>query len=194
MRQLAAALLLSIPFLAHGQQAGKDYAVIHPPLLLHESSKVELIEFFYYGCPECFDLEPFLNEWLQGRKDVRIIRIPAFRSSWLPLARTYYALSMLGLEQGLRERIFQAMHDGIDLNDENVLFSWIGGQGIDTEKFESAYRSRAVRNSIMESEDLARRLGINGVPSLVVDGKFLVLGNLSDGNLLDELVDKAKRK
>ncbi len=193
MKRYAAALLLPISFLAHAQpEAGKDYLPIDPPLQIHEK-KIELIEFFYYGCPECLDLEPFLNNWLQGRRDIRVVRIPAFRSSWLPLARTYYALSILGQEDRLRSRIFQAMHQGIDLNSEEVLFGWIGSQGVDAEKFKSVYHSKLVRSRIMESEDLARKLGISGVPSLVVDGKFLVLGNLADEDRLDELIDMAKK-
>lgn len=187
-------LLLFFSVFAFAQpEVGRDYLPIDPPLQ-PATKKVELFEFFYYGCPECADLEPFLQEWLQGRNDVEMVRIPAFRSSWLPLARTYYALRTLGQENRLRERIFSAIRGGANLNDEHVLFAWIGRHGVDLKKFESIYASKEVQMKISDSVDLAMRLGIAGVPSLVVDGKYLVMGDLARGDMLDQLVDMAKQQ
>ena len=118
--------------------------------------------------------------------------VPAFRHAWLPLARTFYALSMLGQERRLRDAIYSAIHDGIDLNDETTLFGWLGGHSVDMKRFSALYHSSAVDMKIVESRQLAARLEINGVPSLVVGGKYLVLGNLARGELLDRLVSKAR--
>ncbi len=187
-------LLLFFSVLAFAQpEVGRDYLPIDPPLQ-PATKKIELLEFFYYGCPECSDLEPFLQEWLNDRNDVEIVRVPAFRTSWLPLARTYYALRALGQENRLRGRIFSAIRSGVDLNEEHVLFAWIGRHGVDLKKFEPIYASKAVQMKIADSANLAMRLGIAGVPSLVVDGKYLVMGDLARSELLDQLVDMAKQR
>ena len=83
---------------------------------------------------------------------------------------------------------------GVDLNEEHVLFAWIGRHGVDLKKFEPIYASKAVQMKIADSANLAMRLGIAGVPSLVVDGKYLVMGDLARSELLDQLVDMAKQR
>lgn len=173
--------------------AEPDYLPIEPPQLV-QSNKIELVEFFYYGCHQCYDLEPFLEDWTERHPEVQVVRIPAFKRAWLPLARTFYSLKILGQEKRLRGLIFSAIHDqGTDLDDEGILFDWLGKQGVDVKQFKTLYFSDEVNRRIGDSADLARRLGIAGVPSLVVDGKYLVLGNLARGGLLDRLVAKAKR-
>jgi thiol:disulfide interchange protein DsbA len=107
------------------------------------------------------------------------------------MARTFYALSMLGQESRLRDAIYSAIHDGMDLNDEATLFEWLGRHGVDMRQFDTLYHSSAVDRKIAESRQLAASAGITGVPSLVVGGKYLVLGNLARGELLDRLVLKA---
>lgn len=190
---LTAAFLLASAAAFARPEAGRDYLPIDPPLL-QQGKKIELIEFFYYGCPQCLDLEPFLKSWLKSRPNVELVRVPAFRTAWLPLARTYYALAFLGQERRLRDRLFFAIQSqGVDLNEESVLYDWIGKAGVDSAEFKSVYHSRLVESKIMESEDLARRCGITGVPSLVVDGRYLVLGDLSNGELLDELISMARK-
>ncbi len=99
---------------------------------------------------------------------------------------------MLGQESRLRDEIYSAIHDGVDLNDEAALFDWLGGHAVDMKQFKAIYHSDAVDRKIEESRQLAARLEINGVPSLVVGGKYLVLGNLARGDLLDRLVSKAR--
>lgn len=170
--------------------AEKDYLTINPPLQV-KSKRIELIEFFYYGCPQCYALEPFLDDWTRRHPEVEWVPIPAFRRAWLPLARTFYALSMLGQESRLRDAIYSAIHDGIDLDDENTLFNWLERHDIDMKQFNALYRSDAVDKKIAASRQLAVRFGITGVPSLVVGGKYLVLGDLARGELLDQLVLKA---
>lgn len=193
MYRFAAALLLLSSLLAHASpQAGRDYLPIHPPVPSRDGMVV-ITEFFYYGCPECLELEPLLQEWASTRHDVRIVRIPAFRTAWLPLARTFYSLQLMGQEKRLRSRIFSAIQDrDMDLDNEDLLFAWLKMQDIDMEKFDSLYHSDLVEGSISDSMVLAKRLGISGVPSLVVDGRFLVLGNLARPGLLDQLVDMAR--
>ncbi|MBY0579507.1 MAG: thiol:disulfide interchange protein DsbA/DsbL [Burkholderiales bacterium] len=185
-------LLSSLCALAQ-PEAGRDYLPIIQ-VQQPQGDKIELVEFFYYGCPQCFELEPILQDWLERRRDIKIVRIPAFRSSWLALAKAYYALEIMGQEDRLRRRIFSALHDGMDLINERVLFDWIEKQGIDRKKFESVYFSSAVANKIDDSEKKARRLGISGVPSLVVDGRYLVLGNLARTDILDQLVAMAGKE
>lgn len=196
MARFAAALLLLLAsvFAFAQPEEGRDYV-----LLSHSrqpmGSKIEVTEFFYYGCPQCFDLEPFLTDWLAHHADIKMVRIPAFRSSWLVLAKAYYTLDILGQEARVRSQIFSAVQtQGIDLNNESVLFGWIGKHGIDEKKFESIYFSSAISSRVDDSVSAARRYGITGVPSLVVDGKFLVLGDLANPELLDKLVAMARNQ
>ncbi len=188
MKTCLAALLLLVSSLAlAGPEKGKDYLYVDPPLA-HQDRK--LVEFFYYGCPQCLQLEPFLNDWLASRPDITLIRVPAFRTAWLPLARAYYALQILGEEERLRSRIYAAIQDqGLDLDEEDILFGWLAEHGVDLNKFKKLYRSSQVEVKIKESKQLAISAGITGVPSLIVGGRYLVLGNLANGELLDSLFE-----
>ena len=186
-RTLAAALLLA----SCSALAGGDFLRITPPLAV-QSKKLELVEFFYYGCPQCDALEPFLNDWASHHPEVDLVRVPAFKRAWLPLARAYYALAALDQEARLRSRIFEAIHDeGIDLDDEATLFDWLKGQGVDMARFKMLYHSIDVARKVRDAARMADRIGITGVPSLVVDGKYIVQGDLARGQLLDELMDMA---
>lgn len=185
-------LLLSSALAFAQPEEGKDYVIVPAPANA-KGSNVDLVEFFYYGCPQCLELEPFLLNWLKHHQNVNLIRIPAFKTSWLPLAKAFYALEILGQESRLRPQIFNAIQvQGIDLTDEPVLFNWVGQHGIKPDEFESVYASSAVSSRIEDSISYARRFGITGVPSLVVGEKYLVLGNLARASLLDQLVAMAR--
>lgn len=182
-------LLLGLLFISGLASADPDYRLITPPLT--QGDRVEVTEYFYYGCEQCFAFEPFFAAWQQRHPEVRISRIPAVRSAWLPLAKAYYSLAAMNIESDLRGRIYAAMQND-DLNDERVLFSWLAKQGVDLQRFTQLYDSSQVARQIVAANDAARSCGIVGTPSLVVDGRFLVLGNLARAELLDRLVEMAK--
>ncbi|MBX9810764.1 MAG: thiol:disulfide interchange protein DsbA/DsbL [Burkholderiales bacterium] len=156
--------------------AGKDYRLIDPPQPTDSGKKVEVIEFFWYGCPHCNSLQPSLRAWLKRKPaDVEFKRVPAiFQDSWVPLSKAYYALDAMGLVEKLHHDVFAAIHEQkIRLQEPKVLFDWVAGKGVDKQKFIDTYNSFAVQGRTQRSIDLTRNYDIPGTPALVIDGKYL---------------------
>jgi thiol:disulfide interchange protein DsbA len=157
----------------------KEYALIDPqqqPLEGSNSKRVEVIEFFYYGCPHCYDLQPALKAWLKNApKDVEFRRVPTvFRESWLQLTRTYFALESIGVLEKLHDDVFNMIHkNNVNLGDKQMLLEWAKSKGVDTKKLGDAYDSIAVQTKTQRSVQLTRAYGITGTPSVVVGGRYL---------------------
>ncbi|MBS1137257.1 MAG: disulfide bond formation protein DsbA [Proteobacteria bacterium] len=180
--------------------AGKEYVALAQPLAVETGDKIEVTEFFWYGCPHCFDLEPLIGKWLKTLpKDVEFRRVPAiFRESWVPGAKTYYALDSLGQLQRLHGEVFDATHVGrANLSEEAGLFDWMASKGIDRKKFVEAYNSFNVQTKVKRAEQLTRQSKIQGVPALIIDGKYMTSGSLTGSHeamlaATDELIQKAR--
>ena len=176
---LAAAALLMLGLAAGAAAqlvAGKDYRLIDPPQPSDSGKKVEVLEFFWYGCPHCSNLQPPLGAWLKRKPaDVEFRRMPAiFQDSWVPLSKAYYALDAMGLVDKLHHEIFAAIHTKrVRLQDPKEIFDWVAGKGVDREKFASTYNSFAVQGRTQRSIELTRKFDIPGTPALVIDGKFI---------------------
>lgn len=156
---------------------GKDYRAINPPQPTESGKRVEVLEFFWYGCPHCNNLQPSLRAWLKKKPaDVDFRRVPAvFDNSWIPLTLAYYALDALGEVDRLHDAVFAAIHQQkLQLSDPNVLFDWVAQHGIDRKKFADTYHSFGVKSRGMRSIDMTKAYDIPGTPALAVDGKYLV--------------------
>ena len=158
---------------------GRDYLPLVPPQPTDDPRKVEVIEFFWYGCIHCYHLEPPLNAWLKHKPaDVEFRRIPAvFNPNWMPLTRTYYALEALGVADKYHEAIFDAIHKEGRRNlvtDPNAIASWLATKGVDKQKFLDAYNSFAVDSRAQRALDLTGAYNIDGTPTLVINGKYLI--------------------
>ncbi|GBL46653.1 periplasmic thiol:disulfide interchange protein DsbA [Sulfuriferula multivorans] len=192
--------------LAHADSAhpveGKDYQVVSPELNTDSGKKIEVAEFFWYRCPHCFHLEPALNAWIKKLpKDVAIRRIPAvLNESWLPLAKTYYTLELLGKIPALHDDVFNAIHvEGIDLNNPDILFNWAAKQGINRKTFVDTYNSFDVQSKAMRANQLTRDSKINGVPAFIVAGKYSTSVSMTGSEdalfkTLDSLIAKARKE
>ena len=158
--------------------AGKDYLEIKPPQPTDTGGKVEVLEVFSYMCPHCSDFDPKIAAWVkQLPADAQFRRMPVVfgRASWETLARSYYALEALGEIEKMHSKIFSAIHEeNAILQQKDVLMDWMEKQGIDRKKFGAAYDSFSMGGKIQRSNQRAQSYGINGVPSLVIDGKYLV--------------------
>jgi protein dithiol oxidoreductase (disulfide-forming) len=182
--------------------AVKGYRTYVPPQPTETGNKIEVIEFFYYGCPHCFHLEPYINKWLSNApKDVAFRRIPAvFSDSWIPLAKTFYALDALGELNRLNDAVYDAIHvKHIDLSQEPTLFDWVAQQGIDRKKFADVYNSFSVKNRAEFAKTLTSTYAIEGTPSLVVDGKYLTSPSMTGSyqsvmQVLEQLIDMARQE
>lgn len=140
------------------------------------AGKVEVIEFFWYGCPHCADLHPLLKNWVKKLPaDVVFKRVPAiFRDSWVPGARIYYTLEALGWLDRLDDAVFAAMvRQKINLNDEKTLFDWIEKQGFERQKFVDMYRSFTIDGKVRKAFEMTQEYGFGGVPTIVVGGKYM---------------------
>jgi thiol:disulfide interchange protein DsbA len=176
-----------------------DYVLIAPqPVSV--PAKIEVIEFFYYGCESCHRLEPQLQSWLKTLpQDISFRRVPALRrTAWVPLARVYFALEQLGELERLHARVYQAVHEGgLNLGNSAELEAWAQKSGLDSLKLEQALDSDLVRTQVQRARDTTVAYGIRATPSFVVDGKYMTSGGMV-GSLeallptVDGLIDKAR--
>jgi len=194
--------LTGIPGVRAELTEGRDYTVLLRPQPTESGKNIEVLEFFWYGCPHCYKLYPYIKAWLKGvPKDVSFHYVPAiFRSSWVPGAKTFYTLEIMGARDKLHDKIYYAIHiEKIDLTKEELLFNWIAKQGIDRKKFVAIYNSFTVENQSSQSSRMSRNYGFKGVPALAVDGKYLTSGRMGDTpqetiRTLDELIKKARKE
>lgn len=180
--------------------AGKDYHVIDPPVPTAAVNKIEVIEFFYYGCPHCYQLERHLKSWLKQKpSDVEFRTQPAvFRESWLPLTKAYYALEATGDLSRLHEKLFAALHDqNLQISTDEALFAWVEKQGVDREKFADAYKSFGVQGKTQRAVQMTKEYRVAGTPSIVIDGKYITSGGMTGSHesmmkVVDYLIAKAR--
>jgi thiol:disulfide interchange protein DsbA len=183
-------------------QLSRDYVRLDPPRPVASGDKIEVIEFFYYGCPVCYELEPALARWyfnLPGTVALR--RVPAVSSdNWDHFAKLFYSLEAVGQLGRLHWPVYDQFHfDGIKLNEEAGMLNWVSKNGIDKEKFSSAYRSPAVQEKLVAARQMIRTYDIKGVPSIVVDGKFVTSASMTGGTrelmrVLAQLVELAQKE
>jgi len=200
-----AALVLSSPAtFAQAQQiqAGREYTRLSPPRPVTTGSRIEVIEFFYYGCPICYEFQPYFSRWMfQAPDDVVLRRVPALSSeNWEPFAKLFYSLELVGELNRLHWPVYDNFHfDGMKLNDEKVMLDWIVRNGLDRQKFLAAYNSDEVRDRLNRSRELMKTYDVRGVPSIIVDGKFQTSARLAGGTrqlaqVLDQLVKLARKE
>lgn len=197
-----AAAVFSLSALAAGPEAfeGHDYTRLKNAQPVTTGNKIEVLEFFWYRCPHCFQLEPGLNTWLKALpKDAQVRRVPAvFRDDWMPGAKIYYTLEQMNLLGKLHHKVFDAYHlENINLNDPAVLGGWIAKQGVDRKKFEGIYNSFSTQSKATQGARLATTYGITGVPAFIIDGKYSTSVSMTGGEarlfeVLDQLIVKAR--
>jgi thiol:disulfide interchange protein DsbA len=158
--------------------AQQPYTVINPPIPTDSpSGKIEVVEFFWYECPHCYELEPVLEKWVAKLpEDVEFRRVPAtFNERWNISARVFYALEAMGLLAKLHKPLFDAIHkDRLKVTDERQLNDWLQRQGVDAAKFQATYKSFAVESRLKRTQQLVGASKIDGVPALMVNGRYLV--------------------
>src|SRR6478609_201106 len=197
--------LLAMAMLASGSAfaqltEGKNYARITNPQPVETGKKIEVIEFFSYGCPHCAELEPYLDTWLaKAPQDVAFRRVPVmFQQRWIPLAKIYYTLDALGVESKLSPDVFKAIHgSGTALWDTGKFYDWAASKGIDRNKAKEVFTSFAVDGKMKRALQLAQQYNVQSVPTVVVDGKFVTSSDRVGTHAqlpgaIDELVNKAR--
>lgn len=197
-------LAVTIGVAAAQPVAGKDYQILKPAQPVTTGKNIEVLDFFWYGCGGCNQLQAPLYEWLKRKPaDVTLRRQPAaFQDSWVQLARTYHAIEAVDAVDKLHPEVFNAIHKTKVLNpatlakDPNTLFDWVATKGIDRQKFESAYKSFGVDSKAKRTIDITSTYNIASTPTLVIDGKFIITPQGSYDQFfrhVDQLIDIARK-
>ena len=206
-RLLLAALastLVAAPALAQRKpEEGFDYNTLSPALPPESNSRVEVIEFFWYGCPHCYAFEPTITPWIKTLPDyVMFHRVPAvFNDSWAPHAKLYYALEALGETERLHKAVFDAIHqDKQTLGTEAAIADFLEKHGIARKKFADAFNSFSVQSKLQRSLKLQAAYKIEGVPAMGIDGRYMTANTLVGGShlavlpVVDYLIAEARKQ
>lgn len=180
-------------------QAGKDYNVLRPAQATEDPARIEVIQFFSYGCPHCAEMHHMVDQW-QAKlpRDVVFKRVAVSfgRPQWANLAKTYYALQTTGDLEKLDSAVYDAVHKGVALNNEQAITAWMRTRGVDAQKFAAAFNSFGVNSSVSRANGMTRDYTVDAVPFFVVNGKYAVIGE-SYQQMLDvtnELIAKARKE
>ena len=176
---------------------GRDYKLLSPPQPTRSGAKIEVIEFFFYGCSHCYRLNPFVSAWEHKLpKDVQFTYVPAvFNPVWEISAKTFYALETMGLRAKMHDTLFNAWNANIELVDEASTADFLAKQGVDRKKFSEAFNAFSTQSSVMRAKQMGMAYGIRGTPTLIIDGKYTLQGDTAETvETLKFLVDKARKE
>ena len=179
----------------------QPYAMLQPPQPTEGGGKVEVIEFFWYGCPHCYHLEPSVNAWLKrAPKDVVFKRVPAVPSdAWAPMASIFYTLEAMGLLDKYHDKVFDAIHkDNENLGNKNVLDRWLTKNGIDPAKYHEMEKSFTVATKVARAKQMTQAYKVDSVPKIVVNGKYVTGPEQAGGTegmfpAVDQMVAAARK-
>ncbi len=164
--------------------------------------KIEVLEFFWFGCPHCYAFEPSIEAWLKNKPaNVEFIRVPAvFRPSWTLHARLYYALEIMGQDKRLMPVVFDYLNkQRRKLDSIDQILNFVSKHGIDRSEFLDTMNSFAVESRIRKAQQLQKDYAIDGVPAIAVNGKYVITGTLAGSHekmikVMDYLIQKESKK
>ncbi len=183
-RVLALVLLMCAPLWSCAQEdaqedrytLGENYRALSAPLTTNAAEgKVEVVEFFWYGCPHCYDFEPYVEEWQKEKSDnIEFVRVPAiFRPGWKVHAQAFYTAEMLGVSDKIHRPLLDAMHKHKrQFGDAAAMRAFFLEQGVSGDDFDKTFESFMVMSKVARAEQLTRKSGIRGVPAMVIDGRY----------------------
>jgi len=176
--KLFIAALVAAPLIALAQGAKPQYTELNPPQPTDtDGKKVDVVEFFWYGCPHCYNLEPLLETWTKKLPpDVQFRRIPAvFNERWGHDAAIYYTFEALGVLDKLHRPFFDAIHrDHLRTDDAQAMTEWLSRQGVDPKKFFDTMKSFGVQSKTRRAAQLSVAYRIDGTPAMAVQGRYTV--------------------
>lgn len=203
----AAAAALGVATTAAQAQAaaapveGRDYVRLNTPVAVPGAGKIDVIEFFSYGCPHCYTFEPMLEQWVKRLPaDVAFRRIPAtFNPTFEAYAKLFYALEATGLAETLHKRVFAAIHvQRLRLDKESEIGAFVSGNGGDAAKVADAMKSFGVATKLRQAKQAFEAYKIDGVPTLGIHGRWFTSGSLAGSNdkalvIADQLIQRARK-
>ncbi len=162
---------------AGAAEGGEAYDLVTPPHPTSDPSKIEVIEFFWYGCPHCYHFEPYVKNWLKTKPaNVVFIRQPAvFNPHWAAHAKAFFTAESLGVLDKMHDDFYDAIQNKKQaLESEEDLAKFFAEHGVKEEDFHKAYKSFAVDTKMRQAEAMAPSYGVDGTPSLIVNGKYRI--------------------
>jgi thiol:disulfide interchange protein DsbA len=179
MKKVLSFLLAACMLAPLGAAAQPKYAFseVKPPLPVEADGKIEVIEFFWYGCIHCFNLEPAVEKWEKTLpKDVLFRRVPAvFNERWALDAAIFYTFEAMGILGKVHRPFFDAIHrDRLRTDSKEALEGWLQKQGIDVKKFNETMKSFGVQSKTRRAAQLSALYKIDGTPAMAVHGRFTV--------------------
>jgi thiol:disulfide interchange protein DsbA len=201
IRQFVAAvgLLVAAGSASADLAEGRDYIALEPHQT-ETAGRVEVLEFFFYGCNSCYRLYPVMQAWVERRAPlIRFKRIPALRrTAWIPLSHLFFTLQSMGALPRLHGRVYQAIHEqGLRLTSRSKQIDWAVEQGLERAQFEATLDSDETLIATQLARDATVAYGIRVTPSIVVDGRFLTTGEMINNAsrlfpVLDQLIEMAR--
>ncbi|OZG74949.1 disulfide bond formation protein DsbA [Hahella sp. CCB-MM4] len=174
---LACIGLVSKGVMAEDFVDGKDYQSLPAQVPVRDSSKIEVVEMFWFGCPHCYRFDPMVTNWKKKLpEDVDFWQSPAaFNRTWKLHAQTFYAAEALGVADQMHQPLFDALaRDHKPLNSEDAMAEFFAQHGIEEEKFKKAYNSFSVKSKVQQAVSRGTSYRITGVPVLIVNGKYRI--------------------
>ncbi len=194
---LAFFLIFFATFLKAEEQPKLGYEAVSPPQATANPAKIEVIEFFWYGCPHCYSFEPSLKAWLKTKpENVEFIRIPAvFNEQWGKHAKAYFTAEALGVLDKVHGDLFDGVQAKKELETEDQLAKFFVEHGVKEAEFRETYNSFMVDTKMRQAPEIAAKYGIDGVPAIIVNGKYRTTGSLAGTqekmiDVINELIKK----
>lgn len=173
---------------------GVEYRVINPPQPVDADGKIEVLEYFWFACPHCASLEPFIKEWAKG--------LPAdvvFRKAHVPFneikhQQLFYTLESLGKLDEFSDKVFAAIHvDKNRMDSVEKITEVLTKAGLDKKRFTETWDSFSVQTRMRKATSMSANYKIESVPSVIVNGKYLTTPSAAGGNqgviaVLDHLI------
>ena len=184
-----------------GPVEGTHYQRLGQPIPMASTGKVEVVEFFWYGCQHCFALEPLVEQWLARLPpDINFRRAPAaFTPQYEFHQRVYYALEAMGELANVHRKLFNTIHlERTRLTNDAEMVAFVTGLGLDGAKFSETMKSFGVATKARQARQLAEAYRIDGVPALGVQGRYITSAAMAGGNervfqVVDHLVAQVRK-
>jgi len=178
---------------------GGHYELLDEVQPVQTGEKIEVVEMFWYRCPHCFRLEPFLIKWQKNiPENAEYVPIPALLNpKWEFEARVFYTFDALGVLEQVHAKYFDAIHQQrLKIDTVEKLAAWSEENGVSGQSIKDTFQSFAVENKINFANVMSRKYGITGVPAIIVDGRYRTSVSLAGGHdklieLINFLIDKA---
>ncbi|OUS27342.1 hypothetical protein A9Q99_15125 [Gammaproteobacteria bacterium 45_16_T64] len=179
---------------------GVDYTELKQPIQTADPSTIEVREFFWFGCPHCFKLESFAHAFAKDLPDgVVFLQTPApLNKSWMNHAHAFYVMEALGKTDVMAPALFNQLHVAKNkIFSQEQLATFFGKYDVSTSDFNKLFQSFSVRTKVRQAEAFARAARLNGVPAMVVNGKYVVGTRQAKGfprmmQIVNFLIEKEK--